>query len=109
MTPAQPPLPTAWNLPFQPFTGNQTSTLISESLLGLRVTATRQKSGRSLYGFAPRPVVCPGGENCPAGTTLDIVTVVSGNLRDARLSHDDPNAGTANRKTKMQKMHFIVE
>ena len=44
--PAQPPLPTAWNLPFQSAAGSQTSTLMSESLVGLSVAATRQNSGR---------------------------------------------------------------
>jgi len=48
MTPAQPPLPTAWNLPFHPVVGNQISTLMSESLVGVNVAATRQKSGRLL-------------------------------------------------------------
>src|ERR1051326_7648846 len=90
MTPAQPPLPTAWNLLFQPFVGSQTSTLMSESVVGFRVAATRQNSGRSLYGLAPPPPPCraPGVENCPAGTTLATVIVVSGSFSAARLSHD---------------------
>jgi hypothetical protein len=41
-------LPTAWNLPFQPDAGSHTSILMSESLDGLLVIATRQKAGRSL-------------------------------------------------------------
>ena len=48
IVPAHPPLPTAWNLLFHVLAGSQTSTLISESLEGLRVAATRQNSGSSL-------------------------------------------------------------
>jgi hypothetical protein len=46
MLPLQPPLPVAWNLPFQPDAGNQTSILMSDSADGLRVAATRQNAGR---------------------------------------------------------------
>jgi hypothetical protein len=55
MTPAQPPLPTAWNLPFHAVSaaaapsargaGSQTSILMSESLVGVSVAATRQNAG----------------------------------------------------------------
>src|ERR1700676_5172648 len=48
MDPAQPPLPTAMNLPFQPDAGIQTSTLMSESVEGFMLAATRQNAGRSL-------------------------------------------------------------
>src|SRR5690349_12902624 len=111
MTPAQPPLPTPWNLPFQELAGSHTSTLMSESDVGLIVTATRQKSGRSLYGLAPRPAACcaPGGRNWPAGTTCAIVTVVSFNLSAARLSHEEPNEGTANEDTNIHNVHLMVE
>src|SRR5215470_9810704 len=98
MTPAQPPLPTPWNLPFQPFTGSHTSTLMSESDVGLMVTATRQKSGSPLYKPVSR---APGGENWPAGTTCASVTVVSFNVSALRLSHEEPNAGTAKRDAKI--------
>ena len=37
IAPAHPPLPTAWNLPFQPDAGIQTSILMSESLDGFSV------------------------------------------------------------------------
>jgi hypothetical protein len=53
-------LPTAWNLPFHPAIGSQTSTLMSESLDGWIVAATRQNAGR------PRKI-CPAG---PGGLRL---------------------------------------
>src|SRR5262245_3575273 len=105
MTPAQPPLPTAWNLLFQFCAGNHTSTLMSESLVGLIVTATRQNSGRSLYGFAPLPPPA-GGENWPAGTIWASVIVVSFRASFARLSHVAANAGAAIRHMTIHKAHF---
>ena len=45
MVPAHPPLPTAWNFPFQPDAGSQTSILMSESPDGVSVAATRQNAG----------------------------------------------------------------
>ena len=48
MLPFQPPLPIAWNLPFQPAAGSHTSILMSESADGLSVAATRQNAGRSV-------------------------------------------------------------
>src|SRR5262245_45666350 len=80
---------------------------MSESLVGLMVAAMRQNSGRSLYGFAPLPPA-PGGENWPGGTRAAIVIVVSFNTSDARLSHEDANAGTANRHTKIHKAHGTI-
>src|SRR5215471_15002146 len=89
MIPAQLPLPTAWNLPFHPSDGNQTSILISESDDGSSVAATRQKGARVA-------TACPSGPNSgpraglenPVGPTLSArVMVVCGSLRDARLSH----------------------
>src|SRR5229473_1208908 len=108
MTPAQPPLPTPWNLPFQPLAGSHTSTLISESDVGLMVAATRQKSASSLYGLAALVPASrsPGGENWPAGTTWAIVMVVSLSVSAFRLLHDEPNAGTADRDTKIHTVHF---
>ena len=47
IAPSQPPLPTAWNLPFQPSAGSQTSIRISESGVGVSVAVTRQNAGRS--------------------------------------------------------------
>lgn len=60
-TPAQPPLPTPENLPFQPSSGNHTSKRICESGVGAIVPATRQKGGRLPIAFVP-----PGGVNEPA-------------------------------------------
>src|SRR5712691_5892200 len=99
MTPAHPPLPTAWNFPFQPDAGIQTSILMSESLDGFSVAATRQKGGRPAKG--PRPGAGPrprasgaverpgpaGGVNCPAATSCAIVIEVPGTASAARLSH----------------------
>src|SRR5215471_4321017 len=103
MTPAQPPFPTAWNFPFQPFAGNQTSILISESDEGLSVAAILQNSGRSLYGLPPLPPAClsPGRENWPAGTSFAIVTVVSFNASVERLSHVAADADRAHTNTKV--------
>src|ERR1700683_1757824 len=110
MAPAQPPFPTPWKFWFQPVAGSQTSTLISESLVGLMVAATRQNSGRSAKGFAPSRLACPslGAENWPAGTTRAMVMVVSGNASDARLSHEAANAGTAARQASAPIALFIV-
>src|SRR4029434_1029704 len=79
IAPAQPPLPTAWNLPFHPLAGSQTSTLISESLEGLSVAATRQNAGRFLNAFLLVALlsVAVGGANSPAATSPAEVTVAS--------------------------------
>ena len=89
MSPAQPPLPTAWNLPFQPDDGIHTSTLMSESADGFSVAATRHTA----TGFAnpcaafDRPL--GGLENAPAGTSSALVMVVFDALNESRLSQDD--------------------
>src|SRR5207249_8516304 len=89
MTPAQPPFPTAWYLPFQFDNGSHTSTLISESLDGFSVAATRQNAGSCLKATfccaAPRPAA--GSENCPAATVSANVIVVFSSETDFRLSH----------------------
>src|SRR5205823_4609390 len=56
MVPAQPPLPTAWNLPFHAWAGSQTSILMSESDEGVSVAATRQKVGSWLNCGTAGPV-----------------------------------------------------
>src|SRR4029077_16807041 len=72
MKPFQPPLPTIWNLPFQPESGSQVSDLISESLDGLIVNSTRQKAGRSA-----NPSAAPaGGWKAPALTTFAVIVVL---------------------------------
>src|SRR6266571_7329663 len=92
MVPAHPPLPTAWNLPFQPDAGIQTSILMSESLDGFSAAATRQNAGRlrKACTAAGRGAVPPtgGGVNAPASTAVANVIVVPGSVSDARLSHD---------------------
>src|SRR5881409_926678 len=86
MVPAQPPLPTAWNLPFHAWAGSQTSILMSESDEGVSVAATRQKVGSWLNCGTAGPV--PGRVNPPAGTVWAKVIEVFGSVRDDRLSHD---------------------
>src|SRR5947207_3571897 len=87
MVPAQPPLPTASNFPFQSAIGSQTSILMSESDEGVSVAATRQKVGTWLKcGVAP-PV--PGRAKDPAGTTWARVIEVFGSAKDDRVSHED--------------------
>src|ERR1700736_4399989 len=82
-----------WNLPFQPDTGSQTSTLMSESLDGFNVAATRQNAGSALKAFAiageaAAPPAGVGGLNAPASIVCATVIVVFGSFSDARFSHD---------------------
>src|SRR5262245_15288849 len=101
MLPAQPPLPTAWNFPFQPAVGIQTSILMSESLVGFTVAALRQNEAISANGDGafprpPRPAAAPrprpsprsaaGGVNAPAATVCALVMVTFGSARAPRLS-----------------------
>src|SRR6476660_7483090 len=101
MTPAHPPLPTAWYLLFQLDAGSHTSILISESLDGLSVAATRQKEGSCLNALfccaAPRPVA--GTENWPAATVSADVMVPFSSESDLRLSQVAPNAVVAIRQS----------
>src|SRR5437868_14119389 len=91
-TPAQPPFPSASNFPFQPEASSHTSPLMSESLDDFNGAATRQNAGRLLNRSAcpgkPRPPGAAGGANSPAATVWASVIVVSGNLIEARSSHD---------------------
>src|SRR5262245_31609216 len=87
MLPAQPPLPTAWNFPFHPVAGSQTSILMSESDDGVSVAATRQKAGRRLNCCTAAGAI-PGRVKPPAGTIWARVIAVSGSARDDKLSHD---------------------
>src|SRR5439155_9580051 len=87
MAPAQPPLPRAWNFPFHPRAGSQTSILMSESDEGVSVAATRQKAGKRLNCCtAAGPI--PGSVNPPAGTIWAKVIEVFGSTRADKLSHD---------------------
>src|SRR5438094_1685024 len=86
MVPAQPPLPTAWNFPFQATAGSQTSILMSESDEGVSVAATRQKAGSWLSCGTAGPVA--GRVNPPAGTIWANVIDVFESASDDMLSHD---------------------
>src|SRR5262245_4416364 len=95
MLPFHPPFPTAWNLPFRPDVGSQTSILISESLDGASVAPTRQNSGRRLTfgGGCPGRTEPSGMTNCPAATVSVRVMVVSGSASDFKPSQEAPVAG----------------
>jgi hypothetical protein len=56
-------LPTPANLPFQFWSGSQTSKRICDALVGAITPATRQKGGRLAIGL-----VEPGGVNEPVVT-----------------------------------------
>src|SRR5262245_53539870 len=71
--PANPPLPTAWNFPFQPTVGIQTSNKISRAM----TPRTRQ------MGNAILPTV---DGFWPAGSDSTSIMVVSGKLRTAKVS-----------------------
>src|ERR1700722_19159789 len=84
MVPAKPPLPICSYFPFQrPFVGIQTSNLILESLLGLEVPATRQRSTGALV--TPDTI-------SPARYDRASVTFVCGSERSATLAHIDAAA-----------------
>src|SRR5437870_4397182 len=98
MVPAQPPLPTASNLPFQFSDGSQASISISESEDGFSTAATRHRAGRLSGGGAgagPRPPAAAAGGppagvgivSGPAGTSSAAVMMVPGSASDFRLSH----------------------
>src|SRR5437870_12788863 len=109
MFPFQPPFPTASNFPFQFDAGSQTSILISDSLDGFNVAAIRQNAGRSLNcAPAPRPPP-PAGANPPAATVCARVTVVSGSLRAARLSHGPAAAGRVTSEvSENDQSHLVI-
>src|SRR5437660_8096301 len=83
MTPAQPPPPTNWNLPFQ-LSGSHASISISESGDGRRIALTRQCAGAICGGAAPRPA----GTNGPAATISAATIVVFGSATDFSDSQD---------------------
>src|SRR5580658_2650276 len=98
MVPFQPPLPIAWKSLFQPETGNQTSTLISESLDGVKVAITRQNAGRLLKGArltGNPPGGAGGGVKAPAATLCAELIVTLGRLSLDTLSQVDPPVGAA--------------
>ena len=74
----------AWNFPFQPDAGSHTSILISESLVGVSVAATRQNSGSlAKTGSGPDDPCVPGGTNAPGAICWAIVTFAFGNVSAA--------------------------
>ena len=91
-TPAQPPLPTPENLPFQPSSGNHTSNRICESGVGAIIPATRQKGGRLPIAF-----VVPGGVNEPVVTGSAERIVVFASLCSANRAQPAPGGVCAYR------------
>src|SRR6185503_2652867 len=90
--PLKAPLPTAWNLPFHPDAGSQTSILMSESLVGFNVAATRQNAGSAEKS---PPSLWSPGVNAPACTGAAAVMVARGSAIFARLLHEPAWATTA--------------
>src|SRR5579883_2353817 len=89
MLPQNPPQPSCSYLAFQPApSGIQTSSLMVESLVGVDVTATRQKGGRPVRG-----VVEPGGVNVPPVIDWAAVIEACGKERLDRLSQVAALAG----------------
>src|SRR5258708_38322278 len=91
MLPDHPPFPTARNLPFQSVAGSHTSILMSESLDGASVAATRQNGGRSAYARALPPAApapgAAGGTKPPAATNAAAVMDVLGSFSSRSRSH----------------------
>src|SRR5690349_16500491 len=97
MVPAHAPLPTDCKFPFHPFSGSQTSILISESAAGVIVAATRQNAGRLRKDWGCFPLGAGRGDvNVPAATVSAIVMAVFFSLRAVRLSQvAAPKTGAA--------------
>src|SRR3954453_1525502 len=74
MEPAHAPLPTCWNLPFQPLSGSHTSLLMSESAEGVSVSCTRQKAGNPVSALGASAPSDGGGVNWPADTAVAALT-----------------------------------
>ena len=99
--------------------GSHTSILISESLEGLKVAATRQNAGScwktAFSCAAPRPA--SGSENCPAATAWADVMVAFSSESDFKLSQVAAATGAganativtaSTNKTKLKLRKFIV-
>src|SRR5579863_9090296 len=98
MIPWNPPPPVPRNLPFHFVSGSQTSILMLESEVGIRVAVTRQKSGR------PVVWVGPGGPKTPVVLSAAEVIVVSGRFKDRRLVHGVAIAGVLAIATKASRL-----
>jgi hypothetical protein len=111
-------------LPFHFSAGIQTSTLMSESEVGVSVAVTRQKAGAFLNtAMPPGPPdngpPAPGGVNAPAATTDAEVIFPSGSAKDARLSQEAAEtdgtttialmASTNTNRTKLFKLFLLAE
>src|SRR5687767_15086350 len=95
MTPAHAPFPTDCSRRFQLLIGSQTSVVISESVVGVNVSATRQKAGRLLkaaFGLA-----LPGGVKVPVTISACVTTPLATGLpcRRSQSGRDCANAGAA--------------
>src|SRR5271165_90836 len=102
--PANPPLPMPCSLPFQPVSGIHTSILISESVVGLAMTTTRQNAGTPLYGAVrSRLLEGPGGPANPPASTTSAKMVVAPEIFDSISGLQELSARTtrleASRKT----------
>src|SRR5579859_3575237 len=87
MLPAQAPLPTDCRFPFHPDSGSQTSILISESLLGVSVAATRQNAGTLRKDGGCLPLGGGRGEvKAPAATVSVMVIAAFWSLSAGRLA-----------------------
>src|SRR5438876_5049860 len=75
------------NFPFQFSAGSQTSILMSDSFVGVRVAVTRQNPGRFFMAALARSLA-PGIVNAPAATIRAEVIAVFGSLTAARLSQE---------------------
>ena len=67
------------NLPFQLFSGSQTSILMLESEVGVRVAVTRQKAGSPVIACGG---LVPGTTNIPLVLSVAEVIVVSLSCKD---------------------------
>src|SRR6184192_2874354 len=94
MLPAHPPFPTAWSLPFHPDAGIQTSILMSESIDGAIVAATRQNAGTAGTdgGASARPLEASSFARSPGAAD---VIVVCASPRALSPSHEAGVCGCA--------------
>ena len=90
ITPWKPPPPVPRNLPFHVVSGSQTSILMLESELGVRVAVTRQKAGRPVIVVGGLE---PGTTKTPVVLSVADVIVVSWSCKDWRLVHGVAIAG----------------
>src|SRR4026209_1476699 len=95
-------------MPFKFAAGSQTSILISESLDGFKVAATRQNAGRFISDAFCCVAVDPGGVKVPAGTVCANVTVVFGNESPVRLSHVAASADVAPEMTAAHRTASLM-